>query len=193
MRAAGLRLLRRRRRGRSRQGPRRWSAPGCGGRGRCSRPARPRRSPPERRGGRARAGGGPRGRCRAGCAAARGRRPLMGRAPAGAAAGDGAMVVARPPGRRPGEEGGEVRSEPAAESLLGDADFGGDAANSPARAVLGDHLLDGARPCRGVEIAARAPLPDVVNTPSTRWRTRGCSRWTRGSRSWTWNSGKAKS
>ena len=72
------------------------------------------------------------------------------------------MVVARHPGRRPGEEGAGVRSESAAESLLGDADFGDDAANSPAGAVLGDHLLDGARPCRGVEIAARAPLPDVV-------------------------------
>lgn len=54
------------------------------------------------------------------------------------------------------EAGTEVRPEPAVESLLGDAH------DRPAIAAPGDHVVDGARPCRGVEIAARALLSDVV-------------------------------
>ena len=50
------------------------------------------------------------------------------------------------------EAGTEVRPEPAVESLLGDAH------DRPAIAAPGDHVVDGARPCRGVEIAARALL-----------------------------------
>ena len=52
--------------------------------------------------------------------------------------------------------GAGVRSEPAAERLLGNAHDRG------ASAAPGDHVVGGARPCRGVEIAARALLSDVV-------------------------------
>lgn len=76
------------------------------------------------------------------------------------------------------------------ESFPGDADFGGDTHDHPVVAAPGDRVVDGTRPCRGVEITARALLPDVLQHSKHSMED---GRLFAAASRWTWNSGKAKS